>query len=175
MMAAAGKFEDLFTRWIEAVKIAMPRSSLDCVTVGMQLAMVKAASAPGTFWDRVNALGFTKSEAVKYMACARRFDPRRDAVLLASVDAPSKLLALLCLSDEEVLKLGGGGEARGLTLDGVAAMTEEQLCQALGQSESRDGVRLSADEERMLRNYRKLKPEVKAHVGKLTELLAAAS
>lgn len=171
-MATVEKLTDLITRSLEFGKIDKPCTATECITVGLHLEMVKAASEPGTFWDRVNALGLNKSEAASYMACARRFGMQEVPLIFAAGSA-NKLVMLLELNAEEVAGLIRGGQVRGLSMDTLATMTARQLRKALGQSPSRNGVKLSVDEERMLRNYRKSRPEAKAHIARTAELLAS--
>lgn len=171
-METPKRIDGLFAKWAEHGKIGKPRSALECVTVGMQLLMVKEATPHGMFSDRVNSLGFKKSAAAEYMACARRFDPGRHAPLLAAVAASSKLVELLCLSDEELALLNRGGVARNLTGESISSMTVVQLRKALGKKTVQIALTLAPDEELLLRNYRKCNADAKAHVAKAAELLA---
>ena len=120
------------------------RNALECLTAGQLLLQVKAVVPHGEFTGRVEVLGFNKKTAERYMACARLFDPDRDAVVLTAVKSCSKMIELLSLESEEIETLRLGGQVRGLTLEGLAAMTAKQIRQVMRQKRENDRLDVDA-------------------------------
>lgn len=158
----------------EQGKIARLRNAFECISAGKLLLQLKAALPKDEFRGRAKALGFSNSMASRYMKCARLFDPRRDAALLAAAKWPGKLIQLVALDAEEIEALRLGGQVRGLSLESLAPMTVMQLSKALGRSSCnpRPAIVLTADEESLMGNYRKCCPQARAHVAQAAELLA---
>lgn len=161
-------------KWAESAHIQRPRSALECVTAGIQMVMVKKSIPHGTFRDWLNGLGFRSSYAVKYMACARRFDPVKDRALIEAAGSPGKLIELLALTADEVRILASGAQVRGLSMETLPGMTILQLRAAFGRSAGSKKEVFSADEELLMRNYRKCSQDAKGQLVSLARLMANA-
>lgn len=151
-------------------------NALEIVTLGGLLLQLKTVTQHGDFLARVKSLGLEKTAVTRYMACARSFDPDRDAALLTTVKSRGKLFELLALEPVEIEALRLGEEVLGLTLESLAPMTVLQLRNALrearGKAIYKPSVTLTPEEETLLRNYRKCGPQARAHVAQAAELLA---
>lgn len=167
--SASEKWARLHQTWLEkGLVIGHVRNAKEAVAAGIQLHVLKAALPHGEFRDRVNALGISARAACRYMALARRFHDACEPFLDA-VGSASKMAELLPLEEAQAL---GQGKAVGLmTLETIAVMTANELRQAVQRhmsdagfvppkaAEKRATVRLNVQEERMLRRYRKCRPE----------------
>lgn len=131
----------------------------EIVDLGFQLIQLKVTCKHGQFLQRVKELGFRKSEPSVLMAIARRFNCPSAAPILEAVGNFSKLRELLSLNDDELESLKNGGEARGITLYSLKSMTITQVRLTMRRSLSHSAM-LSADEARMLKDYRQRAKEV---------------
>lgn len=163
------KWAHLHQAWVvKDLVIGRVRTAKEAVAAGIQLHALKAALPHGEFSDRANALGIAARTAQRYMAIARRFHMATEAFFEA-ISSASKLSELLPL--EKAQALAQGKPVGTLTLEGIAGMTAKELRQAIQRhryetcfvppkpAEHRATVRLNVQEERMLRRYRKCKPE----------------
>lgn len=177
MMAAprkapgAARWEALASQWVKHLgEFKTARTAKDVMAQGTHLLMLKEASFHGEWRNHVNRLGLSAHAASKLMAVARRFVDAPDAFFDA-IGGASKLTELLPLPDPDTGTLAHGGEVHGLTLEGIKPMTVLQLRKAvrlllgiknmaalrvaLEPIAQATPVRLSVDEERMLRLFRK--------------------
>ena len=163
------KWAHLHQAWmVKGLVIGRVRTAKETVAAGIQLHALKAALPHGEFSDRANALGIAARTAQRYMAIARRFHMATEAFFEA-IGSASKLFELLTL--DEAQALAQGRPVGTITLEAIAGMTVKELRQAIQQHKSETGfvppkpveqrttVRLNVQEERMLRRYRKCKPE----------------
>lgn len=179
--SASEKWAHLHQTWLEkGLVIGHVRNAKEAVAAGIQLHVLKAALPHGEFRDRANALGISARAACRYMALARRFheacEPFFDAI--ASVSKMAELLPL-----EEAQALGQGKPVGLLTLEAISGMTAKELRQAIQQHMRDEGftppkvigkhatVRLNVQEERMLRRYRKCRPEAQEALLNMAGLL----
>lgn len=166
---ASEKWAQLHQAWlVKGWGIGRVRSAKEAVAVGIQLHTLKAALPHGKFNDRINALGVEASTAQRYMAAAKRFHGAADTFFDA-IGSASKLFELFPLEDAQAL--AQGKSVGTLTLEAISDMTVKELRQAIRQHMSDTGlappkvaekcatVRLNVQEERMLRRYRKCRPE----------------
>lgn len=168
---ASEKWAHLHQAWLEkGLVIGRVRKAKEAVTAGIQLHVLKAALPHGQFSDRVNELGISDRAARRYMALARRFHNACEPFFEA-VGSTTKMVELLPLEDAQAL--AQGRPVGTLTLEAISDMTVKELRQAIRQHMSDTGfappkvaekcatVRLNVQEERMLRRYRKCRPEAK--------------
>lgn len=166
---ASEKWAHLHQAWLlKGFAIGRVRSAREAVAAGIQLCSIKSALLHGQFSDRVNALGISYSAARRYMALARRFHNACEPFFEA-VGSTTKMVELLPLEDAQAL--AQGKPVGMLTLEAISGMTVKELRQAIRQhmsdaglaspkvAEKRATVRLNVQEERMLRRYRKCRPE----------------
>lgn len=182
---SADQWEALASSWARhGMPVGRVKTARRCVEAGIQLLMLKEVTPHGQFLDRVNALGFGANVAAKYMAVARRFRGAPVAFFDA-IGSASRLVELLALDSADALAQGKAGQ--GLTLDRVAQMTVKELRAAVrlrnGERARNAGVlghnrtaavRLNAEEERMLRRYRKCNAEGRAVLLQVAGLLEQA-
>lgn len=167
--SASEKWAHLHQKWLEkGLVIGRVRKAKEAVAAGIQLHVLKAALPHGEFSDRANELGISDRAARRYMALARRF---HDACgpFFDAVGSTTKMVELLPLEDARAL--AQGKPVGTLTLEAIHGMTVKELRQAIRQhmsdtgfaplkvAEKRAIVRLNVQEERMLRRYRKCRPE----------------
>ena len=166
---ASKKWVHLHQAWLEkGLVIGRVRKAKEAVASGIQLHVLKAALPHGQFSDRVNQLGISDRAARRYMALARRFHDACEPFFEA-VGSASNMAEFLPL--EEAHALAQGKPVGMLTLEAISGMTVKELRQAIRQHmsdtgfappkavEKRATVRLNVQEERMLRRYRKCRPE----------------
>ena len=166
---ASEKWAHLHQAWLEkGLVIGRVRKAKEAVAAGIQLHVLKAALPHGQFSDRVNQLGISDRAASRYMALARRFH-EACAPFFDAVGSASKMAELLSLAEAQAL--AQGKPVGMLTLEAISGMTVKELRQAIRQhmsdtglappkvAEKRAPVRLNVQEERMLRRYRKCRPE----------------
>ena len=178
---ASEKWVHIHQAWLlKGFAIGSVRSAKEAVAAGIQLCSIKSALLHGQFSDRVNELGISYSAARRYMALARRFheacEPFFDAV-----GSASKMAELLSLAEAQAL--AQGKPVGMLTLEAISGMTVKELRQAIRQhmsdtglappkvAEARATVRLNVQEERMLRRYRKCRPEAQVALLHMAGLL----
>lgn len=184
MMAAprkpksAAHWEALASQWVKHLdEFKTARTARDAMQQGNHLLLLKEASPHGTWRDRVNMLGLSSATAERLMAVARRFSTAPDALIQAS-GTVSKLVELLPLKPEQVDALCNGEAADGLTLERLTSMSVLEIRAAVYAATGREPpappakpVRLSVEEERMLRHYRKCNAEGRAALLQVAGLL----
>lgn len=173
--------------------MARIKTARRCVEAGIRLLILKEITPHGEFKDRVNGLGLGERSARNCMASARRFMDAPDAFFDA-IGSAGKLLELLPLDDADALAQGHA--VHGLTLDLVAQMTVKELRVAVRAAvaaaykpvlqdvheaarkleralpvQSFPAVRITVEEERMLRRYRKCNAEGRAALLQVAGLL----
>ena len=183
--AASEKWVRLHQEWlINGLVIGRVRSAKAAVAIGIQLCVIKSALPHGEFNDRVNALGIEASTARRYMAMAKRFHAAPDAFFDA-IGSASKLFEMLPLEDAQAL--AQGKPVGVLTLEAISGMTAKELRRAIQQHKCDERfvplkvvekcatVRLNVQEERMLRRYRKCRPEAQEALLHMAGLLMPAA
>lgn len=178
------------SRWAKQLdEFKATRTARAAVQQGRHLLLLKEASPHGTWRDRVNKLGLTASAASRHMAFARRFSGATSAFFDAA-GSVSKLTELLPLEPEDVDALCRGEAVAGLTLEAIAMMSCAALRLEVRAALKAEGrgvpvlveasapkpkpVHLSAEEERMLRRYRKCNAEGRAALLQVAGLLEQA-
>lgn len=184
MMAAPRKpksadhWEALASQWVKHLgEFKTARTARDAMQQGNHLLLLKEASPHGTWRDRINMLGLGTRTAENLMRVACRFAHAPDAFIQAA-GTVSKLLELLPLESEQVDALCNGEAADGLTLERLTSMSVLEIRAAVYTATGREPpapptkpVRLSVEEERMLRRYRKCNPEGRAALLQVAGLL----
>ena len=177
----AARWEALAARWARHGKLVPKNSARDAVALGVQLLMLKDAAAHGTWRNSVNAMGLKAGQACRFMALARRFADAPDAFFDA-VGSATKMVELmpLLIADE----LARGEAAHGLTLERIKPMTVLELRKAVRTACARAAgvevlpltppkpVRLSVDDERMLRLFRQCRAPAREALFSVAALLA---
>lgn len=185
MMAAprktksAAQWEALASQWVKHLgEFKTARTARDAMQQGNMLLMLKEASPHGTWRDRVNMLGLSSDTAERLMAVARRFSGAPDT-LFSAVGNASKLFELLPLAPEQVDALCGCQTADGLTLDRLTSMSKLEVRAAVYAATGREApapspkpVRLSVEEERMLRLFRQCSTPAREALFSVAGLLA---
>ena len=177
----AARWEALAARWARHGKLVPKNSARDAVALGVQLLMLKDAAAHGTWRNSVNAMGLEARSAERFMALARHF-ANAPAALFDAIGSASKMTELLPL--DEAQDLAQGGEVHGLTLERIKPMTVLELRKAVRTACARAAgvevlpltppkpVRLSVDEERMLRLFRQCSVPAREALFSVAGLLA---
>lgn len=158
---SAAQWEALASQWVKHLgEFKTARTARDAMQQGNHLLMLKGASPHGTWRDRVNMLGLSSGNAERLMAVARRFSTAPDALIQAS-GTVSKLVELLPLKPEQVDALCNGEAVEGLNLERLTSMSVLEIRAAVYAATGREPpapsikpVRLSVEEERMLRLFR---------------------
>ena len=185
MMAAprkpksAAHWEALASQWVKHLgEFKTARTARDAMQQGNHLLLLKEASPHGTWRDRVNMLGLDARTAEKVMRLARRFAHAPDAFILAA-GTVSKLLELLPLESEQVDALCNGQTSDGLTLERLTSMSVLEIRAAVYAATGRKPpappakpVRLSVEEERMLRLFRQCNSPAREALFSVAGLLA---
>ncbi|TXT37427.1 MAG: Uncharacterized protein FD135_3603 [Comamonadaceae bacterium] len=137
---------------------ARPKTSitpLESIEIGLEIIELKALVKHGEFMPRLETLGYSFSDARRFMAVARKFHGASNARLLEAVDTVSKLNELLTLEDDELDTLKAGGEVQGITLASIKFMTVLELRAAIrGVSVLRKVETLTLPESKMLQIHR---------------------
>lgn len=137
---------------------ARPKTKItpvEAVEIGIELMMLKACVKHGEFMPRLELLGYSLSEAQKFMRTARKFHGISNARLLEAAESVTKLNELLTLEDDEIDTLKAGGEVQGITLDSIKTMTVLELRDAIrGVSALRKVEMLTLSEAKMLQIHR---------------------
>lgn len=178
---SADQWEALASQWTKHLgKFKTARTARDAMQQGNHLQMLKRASPYGTWRDRVNMLGMDTRTAGKMMSLARRFADAPDG-LFEAAGKVSKLFELLPLAPEQVGALCNGDAIHSLTLESISTMTAVKLRSAVRDALAAEGrgvspprpapVRLTVEEEHMLRRYRKCNAEGRAALLQLAGLL----
>ena len=184
MMAAprkpksAAHWEALASQWVKHLgEFKTARTARDAMQQGNHLQLLKEASPHGTWRDRVNMLGLDTRTATLLMGVARRFSEAPDALFEAAGKA-SKLFELSPLEPEKIDALCRGETVHGLTLELLTSMSVRELRAAVHAATGREPpasppkpMRLSVEEERMLRHYRKCNAEGRAALLQVAGLL----
>lgn len=175
------RWESLFDQLARHGTAVPRRSARDAVAIGMDLLTLKAALPHGAFLNKVNALGIPASLAQRHMGSARRFAQAPDAFFDA-VGSATKLFELLPLADYQ--ELMHGEAVHGLTLERIKPMTVLVLRKAVRTACTRAAgvevllltppkpVRLSVDDERMLRLFRQCRAPAREALFSVAALLA---
>lgn len=194
---SAAHWEALASQWVKHLGgFKTARTARDAIEQGNHLLLLKEASPHGTWRDEMNKRALDARTASRLMRIARQFRDAPDAFFEA-VGSVSKLFELVPLGDD-ACELAEGKEVCGLTLERVAQMTVKELraavCTALASADepvlydrhetSRKlvratapplrtvpKVRLTVEEERMLRRYRKCNAEGRAALLQVAGLL----
>ena len=185
MMAAprkpksAAHWEALASQWVKHLgEFKTARTARDAMQQGNHLLLLKEASPHGTWRDRANMLGLSSDTTKRLMAVARRFSTAPDALIQAS-GTVSKLVELLPLKPEQVDALCNGEAADGLTLERLTSMSVLEIRAAVYAATGREPpappakpVRLSVEEERMLRLFRQCNAPAREALFSVAGLLA---
>jgi len=176
------EWEALVPHWFKHLSdFRATRTARAAIEQGNHLLRVKASLPHGEWLNHLaNVPGLSANTAQRLMAVARRFSGAPDAFLDA-VGSVSKLIELLTLDDAELLMRGEA--VNGLTLERIEHMTVTELRVAKRDAQARDRaecrpvrqanlVRLSVEEERMLRLFRKCTKPAKAALFRVAEQLA---
>ncbi len=165
MPAESSRERPLVELWAKHGALGSSRTAHDAMALGAQLLLVKGVTPHGEFKDRVNSLGLSASTAQHYMAVARRFFHLPDT-FFDIVGTASDLMQLLPLQDEDVNALARGEEVAGLSPAALANATVQSLRKAVREVQAQEmgddpqpmKGRLSVEEERILRLFRKCDP-----------------
>lgn len=176
---SAAHWEALASQWVKHLgEFKTARTARDAMQQGNHLLLLKEASPHGTWRDRVNMLGLSSDTATRLMAVARRFSTAPDALIQAS-GTVSKLVALLPLKPEQVDALCNGEAADGLTLERLTSMSVLEIRAAVYAATGREPpapsskpLRLSVEEERMLRLFRQCSAPAREALFSVAGLLA---
>lgn len=179
---SAAHWEALASQWVKHLgEFKTARTARDAMQQGNHLLLLKEASPHGTWRDRVNMLGLSSDTAQRLMAVARRFSSAPDA-FFAAVGTASRLFELLPLEPKAVDVLCSGRDVHGLTPDSISTMTVMELRSAVRAALAAEGrevspprpapVRLSVEEERMLRLFRQCHAPAREALFSVAGLLA---
>lgn len=176
---SAAHWEALASQWVKHLgEFKTARTARDAMQQGNHLLLLKEASPHGTWRDRVNMLGLDARTAEKLMRLARRFAHAPDAFIQAA-GTVSKLLELLPLESEQVDALCNGQTSDGLTLERLTSMSVLEIRAAVYAATGRKPpapspkpVRLSVEEERMLRLFRQCSAPAREALFSVAGLLA---
>lgn len=129
---------------------------VEAVEIGVALMRLKQVANHGEFLQRVEVLGYSGSEASRFIRLARKFNGVSNARLLEAVATVSKLNELVMLDDDEIEKLKTDGEIQGITLDDIKTLTVKELRASIrGIKLAREKLMDSIVEEKLGRHLRK--------------------
>lgn len=128
-------------RMITDIRAHMGRAAIDMLEAGKKLILLKEREPHGDFMASVQACGIEFRLAQRLMQAAVKFLPNAKSI---SHLAPTKLLDLAVLDDDQISELTEGGTVNGLTLEDVDRMSTRELRKALrearAESEAKDQV-----------------------------------
>lgn len=135
-------------RIITDVRAHLGRASLDMLEAGKKLILLKEREPQGEFLDSVRACGIEPRMAQRLMQASVKWLPNAKPV---SHLAPTKLLDLAFLDDDQITELAEGGTVLGLTLEDVDRMSVRELRKALrdarADSDAKDQIIRGKDEK----------------------------
>ncbi|MCW5657412.1 MAG: hypothetical protein KIT60_06895 [Burkholderiaceae bacterium] len=118
------------------VRQSMQRSFAAFLDTGRLLLLLKERVGRGAFMQSLERLGMPPRGAQKFMQAALKFSNAPTSAHFDRINriAPSKVIELLVLDDEEVKGLLDGDSVRGVTLDKVDTMCVSELRAALREA-----------------------------------------
>lgn len=135
-------------RIITDIRAHMGRAAIDMLEAGKKLILLKEREAHGDFQESVQACGIELRLAQRLMQAAVKFLPNAKSI---SHLAPTKLLDLAVLDDEQIVELTDGGTVNGLTLEDIDRMSTRELRKALrdarADGEAKDQIIRGKDEK----------------------------
>jgi hypothetical protein len=120
--------------------------------MGKRLIRIKAHEGHGKFLESLDRLGMAPRSAQYAMLAARKFS---NTPTLAHLES-SKLKVLSVLDDDDVQKLGSGGEVKGLNLDDIDRMTVREARETLRKEREKRKKEKRAQEEAISRKEEKI-------------------
>lgn len=118
----------------DEIRFYQRRSVEAALELGKRLLLLKEMTPHGEFSQRVELLGINSRMAQRFMGATLKFAKSDTKSFLHAAGNQTKLLELVVLDDEEIAELAGGGSARGIDLDDIAAMTVTDLRKALREA-----------------------------------------
>ncbi|MCX8505611.1 MAG: hypothetical protein ORN98_03230 [Alphaproteobacteria bacterium] len=108
-----------------------------CLELGKRLIILREMTAHGAFIARIEALGFNRFTAHKFMQATMKFAQGTNVSpathLISHIDSQKKLFELLVLEDDEIAALNDGETVLGLKLDDIDKMSASEVRAALRQ------------------------------------------
>ena len=132
------------------------------IGAGERLILLKAHGGHGNFGFICQSIGIEIRTAQRYMKLARIFG-KYDNLSHLPV---SKLNALELLSSDQLEKIDNGDEVSGITLDGVAAMTESEVREEV----KRIQAEMTAQQEDHQKKIEALEKVVRQKEGKISDM-----
>lgn len=122
----------------DEIRFYQRRSVEALLEVGKRLLLLKEAVGRGSFIEKIEALGFARTTAYRFMAAALRTSKCTNLGQLAKqIDSAGKFLELLTLDDEEIGELAETGSVRGIPLDTIQCLPASALRRRLVEAEAR--------------------------------------
>lgn len=136
---------------------------------GRYLVVARACAAHGEWQGMLERLGIEARQAQRMMEAARRIaalpNASRATHLIAAAGTQSKLIELLSLPEDQFQELASEGATGGLDVDGIAAMTRDELRAAVREAradiQAKDdrAAKREQDLEALQKQVRQLKGE----------------